>query len=463
MLAIKEKIHNLGYKKIGIIGLGLTGNSVFNFFSRLGVQTICYDKDNEKCDEFLKNHKDAVIENIGKNWNDCSHIVISPGIPLYYPKESEFITFAKENNIEIISDFEIFYSILKNKAKFIAVTGTNGKSTTTSMIAHILSSSAINCSCGGNIGKPVLDLPLNSDVYVLELSSFQLELLNNFKPNISVLLNITPDHLDRHGNMDNYIESKKLLLKNQSSEDYAIINIDNPLTSWIYEEQKQNSNIKLIGVSSALNENRKDVVYCNENMIDDNYWREYVNFSNKAEFSSSHIAQNFASAYSACKAIGISMDNILKAYESFKGLDHRMQYIGCINNIKFYNDSKATNVDSVRTALQSLDNILWIAGGVDKQNGIELLLDSISTVKKCYLYGKSAHKFSKILAEYIEVEIFEDLAKAVEKAYSDCLKNGYINANILLSPACASYDQYKNFEHRGNHFVKIYNKLAKIT
>lgn len=480
MTDIHDKLKK--YKKVGILGLGITGIATYKFFKKHNIEVVVWDDSKANMSSLRKqgsNIEASLQKNISEisafagmtsdllemtpisNWYDCSHIVVSPGIALTYPKKHPIEELAEQNNIVITSDVEILYDLTKDDAKFVAITGTNGKSTTTSLIGHFLKLSGANCSVGGNIGVCALDLPLDSDIYVLELSSFQLMLLHKFKAHVSVLLNITPDHLDRHGTMENYTKAKTNIFRNQTKDDFAIIGIDNPITAWIYEEEKHKRNSTVIGISSKPTNTKNIICYDEDDYITDNYWRSSVYAGNNIHLQGAHNHENLIAAYAACRALSVDEHSVESHIKSFVGLSHRMQYVGSINKIGFYNDSKATNAEASKPALLALKNIYWLAGGLAKDGGIENILDSITNIKKAYLFGDAAHEFAITLKGKVDFEIFINLSTAFNKAYLEALDSGE-KSNILLSPACASYDQYKNFEERGNSFIQLYKNLSKV-
>jgi UDP-N-acetylmuramoylalanine--D-glutamate ligase len=449
------------YKKVGVLGLGVTGQSACNFLKKISIDALFWDDSEKRRADFKELNQDATIANFTE-WNNCSHIILSPGIPLLYPTKHPIIEFAEKNNITLTSDNEILYDLKKDHAKFIGITGTNGKSTTTSMIGHLLQKSGFKASVGGNIGTSAFDLSLDSDIYVLELSSFQLEIISNFKCDTGIFLNITPDHLDRHNNMENYIKAKSRIFLNQTENDYAIFGIDNPITSWLFEDTKLKKKKKVIGISGDKQyTNNLGIISFDEDRLTDNFWTEEFLVSNTPYLQGKHNRCNFAAAYAACMSVGADFTMLAKNITSFVGLPHRMEYLGKIQNISFYNDSKATNADSALPALESLNNIFWLAGGRAKSGGIDSLSDNLTNVRKAYLFGEAAIEFSITIGKIIQYEIFTDMHSAFKAAYEDAISFDE-EANILLSPACASFDQFKNFEDRGEYFKKMFNNLKVV-
>ena len=463
MPEIKAKLK--AFKKVGILGLGITGEASFKFFTQMSIPLIVWDENENARTNFKQKFPDVKIQHYTEGWEDCSHTIISPGISLYFPSTHPIVEIAKTHNIKISSDIEILYNLVKDNAKFVAVTGTNGKSTTCAMIYHILKKNNIKSELGGNIGIPALALDMKSKVYVIELSSYQLELIDEFRADVSILLNITPDHLDRYGSMEKYLETKRRIFLNQTENDYAIVAIDAAPAAWLYEKERNNKkgpNFITI-TSNSSNANRKNIIFFDEfGNITDNFWQTFFKLAPNMHITGIHNYENFSAAYGACRSIGIDNHNITESITTFVGLPHRMEYIGKIKNISFYNDSKATNANAAKHALHALKNIFWLAGGISKEGGIKNLSDEdFENIKKAYLFGEAAAEFAITLRDRVEIEILHDMNSAFKKAYLDSLENND-EANILLSPACASFDQFKNFEERGEHFRKLFQNLSMV-
>jgi UDP-N-acetylmuramoylalanine--D-glutamate ligase len=252
-----------------------------------------------------------------------------------------------------------------------------------------------------------------------------------------------------------------LLDVGHSREGFEIIGIDNPITAWIYEEENHKKNSTLIGISREPNNTKNIICYDEDDYITDNYWRSSIYAGNNIHLQGAHNHENLIAAYAACRALNVEEHLVESHIKSFVGLPHRMQYVGSINKVGFYNDSKATNADAAKPALLALNNIYWLAGGISKDGGIDSILDFMGNVKKAYLFGEAATEFADTLNEKVDFELFENLGAAFNKAYLDALESGE-KSNILLSPACASYDQFKNFEERGNSFIQLYKNLSKV-
>lgn len=407
------------------------------------------------------------------NFNKNTIIINSPGIPIYNPPHPILLK-AISNKSAIICDIELFYYINSNH-NFIAVTGTNGKSTTVSLINHILLNLGIKSNLGGNIGKACFDLDISSlkKDYVLEISSYQIDLLKNAHFKISALTNITPDHIERYGNFDNYYKSKKKIFDQQKTGDVAIINIDDEFSFKLFNQLKQDKNHKsdLIPISTR-NILDKGVSFIsgilyNKILGNNNHYKINPQFL-VGQHNNENIAIAFASVFCNLyknhqeKINNQNLNSIIDSIENFTGLKHRMQFLGRINNIAFYNDSKATNADAAYHALKALDNIYWILGGRSKIGGIESLSPLFSKIKKAFLIGEASDEFAKILDRYnVNYEKSFTLDNATKKAFSDAKINNSDQKNILLSPACASFDQWQNFEQRGDYFCKIFDDIKK--
>jgi len=440
-----------------IFGAGITGISVAKYLQKNNQDFMIYDQ-NPDIKLKLQNRfgKNTLIsENDIIYWQKVKAIILSPGINIKHQKNNFPIKQAINNNINIINDIELFWGFNKN-SKFIAITGTNGKSTTTSLTNYILKENKIKISCGGNIGTGCFDLPKDAK-YLLELSSYQLENIKNTRINIATIINISPDHLDRHGSMKNYIEAKKKIFLNQKKGDFALINIDQKETLEIYKELKENKDFQanIIPISNkqkiidgfCLFDNK--ILYQNQQIL-------LPNLKLKGE----HNKQNIIFAFTIAKLLGINDKEIIKSISKFSGLRYRMDFCGKINNINFINDSKSTNVKSSEGALKTYDNIYWILGGKEKGDDIMGLQKLFPKIKHVFLIGQSSNNFAIKLKNKIQFSLCKTLEKAFFTAYNKaCLEKSEIN--ILFSPACSSFDQWQNFEQRGDAFYKLASKIIK--
>jgi UDP-N-acetylmuramoylalanine--D-glutamate ligase len=385
--------------------------------------------------------------------------MLSPGAPLTHPAPHWTVLKAKAAGVEIVGDIELFARAVATapehrRPSVVAITGTNGKSTTTALIGHVLSEAGRDVRVGGNIGIGVLGLPdmHGGAVYVLELSSYQLDLTSSLKPDVAILLNITPDHLDRHGGMEGYVAAKRRILFNQGKGDTAVIGVDDAFGQQICTEITA-ANRRTIWPISARKAIGRGVYALQGRLYDATDGRvvEAADLSEARSLPGRHNAQNAAAAYAAARALGVASTDAVAGLMSFPGLAHRMETIGAIGKVKFVNDSKATNVDAARQAMSSYPRFYWIAGGRPKAGGIGCLADLFPAVAKAYLIGEAATEFAETLAGHATAEEVGDLAAAVRAAYADARAEGG-EAIVLFSPACASFDQFSDFEARGEAF-----------
>ncbi|CZT35623.1 UDP-N-acetylmuramoyl-L-alanine--D-glutamate ligase [Rhizobium sp. 9140] len=412
----------------------------------------------------------AAAEGIGTgdlreaDWSLFAAFVLSPGVPLTHPKPHWTVDLARAAGVEVIGDVELFSRerrALFPEAPLIAITGTNGKSTTTALIAHILAASGRDTQLGGNIGTAVLTLdPLAKDrFYVVECSSYQIDLTPSLEPTAGILLNLTPDHIDRHGTMENYAAIKERLV---AASQTAIIGVDDVWCEAIADR------VALAGrpvIRIARHRSLGDGYFAEDAAVmraEAGHAEVYADLSGIATLRGSHNGQNAAAAIAACLAVGVSKAEILSGLQSFPGLKHRMQPVATVGDVTFVNDSKATNAEAAAPALSSFERIYWIAGGVPKEGGITSLSPYFLRIAKAYLIGQAADDFAATLGDAVPFARSETLEKAVAAAAADAARDG-LPAAVLLSPACASFDQYKNFEMRGDAFVAHVAALPGVT
>lgn len=456
-----------------VFGLGISGNAAVKFLLENTYQVLAGDDNRNSLvalNQYLQEHPHLrnnlqIIEDLKQiNWKDIDCLVLAAGIPLKYPTPHPIVLEANKHNCPIVCDVEILY-LFNSKANFIGITGTNGKSTTTALTGHIFQSADKINAVGGNIGISALALPQlsNKGSYIIEMSSYQLDLIDKTHFHIADLLNITPDHLEHHKDMAGYIAAKKRIFLNQTQNDFAIIGIDNKNSHAVYEDLKNDKNFKakLIPISTKKAVEGGvamvgDIIY---NNIDGK--NSIIDFKERKFLKGEHNTQNIATAFANCFLSGISENDIILAIKTFKGLKHRMQLVATIDNIHFINDSKATNADSTENALKPYENIYWIVGGKPKEGGIESLKQYFPKIKYVFLIGQATEEFAKTLEGKAPYFRCNDLKTAFEMAYSKALEDKSIEKNILLSPACASFDQWKNFEERGDFFIKLVENLAK--
>jgi UDP-N-acetylmuramoylalanine--D-glutamate ligase len=387
-------------------------------------------------------------------------LVLSPGIPLYGPKEHWTVGRAKALNVPIIGDVELLAREINalpaiDRPKIVAITGTNGKSTTTALVAHILSSNGMDVRMGGNIGTGVLALapPRRGAVYVLELSSYQLDLVTSLRADAAIHLNLSEDHLERHGTMARYAQAKRAIFNNQTHEDWAIIGVDDDWGMALCTRLNAANGRVVVPISSgqALG---KGVCALGSMLWDNLEGRSFMaaDLSLARALPGRHNAQNAAAAYAAARAMGLSSEAITKALNNFGGLEHRLQQIAQHGMIRYYNDSKATNADATAQALGAFARLRWIVGGQAKSDGITPLIPLLDHVTKAYLIGEAAPSFAQVLEGKVAYEICGTIDVAVERATADASAT-QSEEIIVLSPACASFDQFSDFEARGRYFT----------
>jgi UDP-N-acetylmuramoylalanine--D-glutamate ligase len=398
------------------------------------------------------------------DWSAQVAFILSPGVPLTHPKPHWTVDLARGAGVEIVGDVELFVRERRAHAPdcpFIAITGTNGKSTTTALIAHILRSSGRDTQLGGNIGTAVLTLepPRVERYFVVECSSYQIDLAPTLNPTAGILLNLTPDHLDRHGTMQHYAEVKERLVAGAKT---AVIGVDDSHSALIADRvERAGVKVRRISKRSVV----ADGLYADASRIFEAQGGTsslLVDLDGIQTLKGSHNAQNAAAAIAACLAVGVSPDDIRAGLRSFPGLKHRMQPVGRRVRVVFVNDSKATNADAAAPALSSYERIYWIAGGLPKEGGIASLAPLFPRIVKAYLIGEAAPAFAATLGQASEYEISGSLEKAVSHAAADAAGDPAPSV-VMLSPACASFDQFKNFEVRGDAFVDFVAALDGVT
>ena len=454
-------------KQVAVFGLGASGLLSARALKEGGAEVVVFDDEPKKVAQARA--AGLTTQDLREiDWGKIAALVLTPGVPLTHPTPHWAAALANRAGVEIIGDIELF---CRERAKsgaqcpLIAITGTNGKSTTTALIAHLIRHAGRDAQMGGNIGVPVLALePFASGrVYVLELSSFQIDLAPSLKPTVGILLNVTEDHLDRHGSMANYAAIKALLVASVEPGGSAVIGVDDRYTRAAAERiERAGKTVLRVSVVSPL----RDGYYAQTSDQGSRIMRSVAgkahpvaHLAGIGSLRGVHNAQNAASALAACVALGLDLPAIQQGLVSFPGLAHRMQPIGRkptnLGNILFVNDSKATNADSAAKALASFGDIFWIAGGKPKTGGITSLAEFFPRIRKAYLIGEAAPDFAKTLDGKVPYEIAGVLPAAIAAASRDAEAAGLKEPVVLLSPACASYDQYPNFEVRGKAFSDL--------
>jgi UDP-N-acetylmuramoylalanine--D-glutamate ligase len=449
-------------KSVALFGLGGSGLATALALKAGGAHVVACDDNPAKMAE--ASSKDIETGDLRTaDWSRFSALILSPGVPLTHPEPHWSARLAQDAGVEIIGDIELFCrerAKIAPNAPFVAITGTNGKSTTTALIAHILREAGHDVQMGGNIGTAILSLepPSEGRIHVIECSSFQIDLAPSLAPSIGVMLNVSPDHIDRHGTMENYAAIKERLVANAGQ---VVIGIDDLMSRFIADRcSKSGKDVLRISIETMTSPG----FFADGAVLEQVTSSGSVAVADLAGIGSlrgSHNAQNAAAAVAVAMALGISAEAVRSGLRTFPGLPHRMEEVGNIGSTLFINDSKATNADSTEKALKSFDNILWILGGKSKEGGIEPLRPYFPKIRKAYLIGAASGEFADTLGESVAFVHSGTLDKAVQQAAMDAAEMEGPSV-VLLSPACASYDQFPNYEVRGNHFRDLVRALPGI-
>jgi len=454
-------------KTVAVFGLARTGLAAARALAAGGAEVAVWD---ERAQGLAAAQAEGfeIVDLSAAEWSGFDALMLSPGVPLTHPEPHWTVRKAREAGVEILGDIELFARTVNlapvhKRPRIIAITGTNGKSTTTALIGHLCSHAGRDTRIGGNIGVGVLDLPdmHGGAVYVLELSSYQLDLTSSLKPDVSVLLNISPDHLERHGGMEGYVAAKRRILMNQGGGDTAVIGVDDPWGQRLCTEVKASNRRTIVPVSASKAIGRG--VYALQGVLYDatgDRALQVADLNRARSLPGRHNWQNAAAAYAAVRGLGAPAPEIAEGLLSFPGLAHRMETVGHVRGVRFVNDSKATNSDAARQALSSYPRVYWIAGGRAKDGGIESLVDLFPRIACAYLIGEAAPEFARTLEGRAAHVNCADLAAAVSRAFADARASGE-GGVVLLSPACASFDQFADFEARGEAFRAAVLDLAE--
>lgn len=457
-----------GFEKrnVAVLGLGKSGLATVRSLEAGGAKVFAWDDAPAKRDEAAKEGF-LLVDSSDWDWQSLAAMILSPGIPFTHPEPHPAVKRAQAEGVEVIGDIELFQRAVKasgKPARVVAITGTNGKSTTTALIGHMVRRCGGNAQVGGNIGKAVLELdePEASTVYVVEVSSYQIDLAPSLAPNVAVLLNITPDHIDRHGTVEHYADVKARIFAHQGEADTAVIGIDDGFTSDICTRELAKRVEKVVPVSVGKTISRG--IYALGGQLYDSLGTQTVkagDLSAIKTLAGAHNWQNAAAAYATGRALGYQRERILAAFESFPGLAHRMEIVGEADGIRYVNDSKATNADAASKALATYDNIYWIIGGKAKEGGISSLEEWFPRIRRAYLIGEAASAFAETLRGKVEAIHCGTLDRAIDAASRDAAADIAELKVVLLSPACASFDQFKSFEERGDVFrAAVQERLA---
>jgi UDP-N-acetylmuramoylalanine--D-glutamate ligase len=443
-------------KTVAVFGLGGSGLASCHALKAGGAEVIAGD---DSADNLAKAAQAGFITaDLRKvSWANFAALVLTPGAPLTHPAPHWSVLSAREAGIEVIGDIELFCRERRRHvpdAPFVAITGTNGKSTTTALVAHLMREAGYDTQMGGNIGTAILSLqpPRAGRVHVIEMSSYQIDLAPSLDPSVGILLNISEDHIDRHGTLKNYAAVKERLVANVQPHGTAIVGVDDNWCRAIADRIEQ-AGKRVIRVSvkrplaDGVTVEREVIVRASGGARS-----EIASLSGIGSLRGLHNAQNAACAAACALALGVTKENLQNGLRSFPGLAHRMEQVGRRGRVLYVNDSKGTNADAAAHALSSFSDIFWIAGGKPKLGGITGLAEYFSRIRKAYLIGEAAEEFAGTLGDKAAHEISKTLEVAVAHAAADAEASGLADPVVLLSPACASFDQYRNFEIRGDRF-----------
>jgi UDP-N-acetylmuramoylalanine--D-glutamate ligase len=430
-------------RPVAVLGLGKSGLTAARALAASGAEVWAWD------DDAAKRGALATTDLYACDWSRPSALVLSPGIPHRFPKPHPIAALAEAVGCPIIGEVELLFRA-RPRARYVGITGTNGKSTTTALTGHLLAKAGRRVEVGANLGTPALALaPLDADgIYVLEMSSYQLELVPSARFDVGVLLNITPDHLDRHGGMEGYIAAKRRIFQHQNAADWAVIGIDDEPCRAIHRGLS-GRHVAAIAIGRAA----AGAITVREAILSDESERRVMDLAQAPALPGAHNWQNAAAAYAISRALGLPESEIVTGIESYPGLAHRQELIAEREGLRFVNDSKATNADATAKALACYDPIYWILGGRPKETGLDGLEPFYPRIARAYLIGEAAADFGRRLDGHgVATLQCGTLERAVAAASADAAREKRPGAVVLLSPASASFDQFSNFEVRGERF-----------
>ncbi len=453
-------------KTVAVFGLGGSGLASCHALKAGGAEVIAGDDGTERLAEAARaGFVTADLRNV--DWAGFAALILTPGAPLTHPAPHWSVLMARRAGVEVIGDIELFCRERQRHAPdapFVAITGTNGKSTTTALIAHLMRFAGYDTQMGGNIGTAILSLepPRKGRVHVIEMSSYQIDLTPSLDPTVGILINVSEDHIDRHGTLEHYAAVKERLVAGVQAQGTAIIGVDDIWCRAAADRIEQDGKrVVRISVKNPL----PDGVFVDHETIwlaEGGARGEVARIGGIGSLRGLHNAQNAACASACALALGVSTEVLQKGLRSFPGLAHRMEQVGRRDHVLFVNDSKGTNADATAHALSSFADIFWIAGGKPKAGGITSLAEYFPRIRKAYLIGEAAPEFAATLGTGVPHEMSQTLDVAVASAARDAQASGLKEAVVLLSPACASFDQYRNFEIRGAKFRDLVQALPGV-
>jgi UDP-N-acetylmuramoylalanine--D-glutamate ligase len=450
-------------KQVAVFGLARTGLAAARALAAGGARPVVWDE-KPMAREAAKAEGLELCDLTTADWSQFAALMLSPGVPLTHPHPHWTVERAKAAGVEIVGDVELFARTVNlapdhKRPKVVAITGTNGKSTTTALVGHICRVAGRDTRVGGNIGYGVLGLDdmHGGSVFVLELSSYQLDLTSSLRADASVILNISPDHLDRHGGMEGYVAAKRRILLNQGKGDTAVIGVDDPWGQRICTEITAANRRTIVPISASKAMGRG--VYALQGLLYDATGERAVEIADLLRARSlpgRHNWQNAAAAFAATHAASVPLETILEGLRTFPGLAHRQQLVAERDGIRFVNDSKATNADAASKALVCYDPIYWIIGGQPKEGGLDGLEPFMPRIRHAFVIGQASEQFATWLSAHgVAYTLCGNLETAVPAATTLARAEKLSGATVLLSPACASWDQFKSFEHRGEVFATL--------
>jgi UDP-N-acetylmuramoylalanine--D-glutamate ligase len=455
-------------KRVAVFGLGRSGLATCRALIAGDAEVLAFDDDAAKVMEAARaGIQTADLHQIA--WSEVAALVLSPGVPLTHPVPHWSAALARRASVDIIGDIELYCrerAKLSPRSPFVAITGTNGKSTTTALVTHLLKAAGVSAASGGNIGVPILSLdpPAPDCVHVIECSSYQIDLAPNLEPSVGILLNVSPDHIDRHGSLDNYAAIKVRLVTAVPADGTAIIGVDDEWGDSVAGrlDRAGGARVRRVSVQRQL----EDGIFVEAGRIIEaargNAPRMLAEIAGIDSLRGEHNAQNAACAAAAALALGVGAETLQRGLRSFPGLEHRMEQVGRRGRVLFVNDSKATNADAAARALASFSGIFWILGGQAKAGGITELTKYFDRIRKAYLIGDAAGEFAATLDGRVPNERAGTLDRAVDLAARDAAAEPNGTPVVLLSPACASFDQFPNFEIRGARFRELVLALEGV-
>jgi UDP-N-acetylmuramoylalanine--D-glutamate ligase len=449
---------------LAVLGLGASGLATARALAASGARVAAWDDDEAQRQRAAE--AGIAIENLhDADFSGIDALVPAPGIPFSHDPHP-VIRRARQAGCAITGDIELLAEACPG-ARLVGITGTNGKSTTTALVGHMLDAAGLDVRVGGNLGPPVLafEPPGAETIFVLELSSYQLDLTERAAFDVAVLINISPDHLARHGGMEGYVAAKKRIFRDHAQRDRrqtAVIGVDDSFSRAILDALGGRARWRCVPIS-AEDRCEGGVSAAGGVLVDatGSAPAELCRLDGIATLPGVHNWQNAAAACAAARAMGLDHAAIAAALATYPGLPHRQELIAWIGDIRYVNDSKATNGEAAARALACYDDIYWIAGGLPKEGGLDATTPWLSRVRRAYLMGEAEEAFAARLEGTVPVRRCGTLAKALEAAHRDAQNDAVAGAVVLLSPACASFDQWKSFEARGDGFRALVGEIAR--